>query len=1110
MKEISSSKRLANLLREFFFHMTFVVASGDSWSALCFLAGKLQSLSQPLMLILYATSATRWSDIVSYFEIMTYFRTDRGFYAFVYVLFALVQLFVGLTAFQMLYPHSLLSAEQGLLLSRALYGIFVASARVLPQVCVSALAYTVAKVVSPDTSYSAYKHLMDPAGSPVTVQYYISLALLLITTAEVLIAGITFLGLCQDRSIRNRSFWSANTWAHSAAELCFSVLIQVEFFFDLSVQVSYVLRFIARVLCILVFCFYTKYAHYWVDIAEFLFSTFETAIAGMVLIFTLLDWGFESYVTYPVLLLSLSLLICLIRVRVVWSLLQLHSPKSAVEAIRGLITLATDRQHKSVCTLVGLLAIHEQACQRATCDCRRLIASLAGSERGNEALQVGENVYLQYEELPPAVRDSAIAKATRLLIDELVTHTSKEEELAITMAETDFYVFGNFYTSLQQISQIEVGKPRFMMRQRTYNLRRVISMGMQHSEASKEDPERTLASLKYLKYYHQFMDEVEDATESTIKFWSIVSEEAPSSNILNSLGKALFKCKYDATNTVEKISSIATNQIEFLVRYGLFMRFVMHDLISSEQTFQKIQSLNANVDMSFSSRLGSATNFSIFRFDTTTVMLLVAQMEQTGTGTITEINTAIEQVLGYSRQDIIGSSIVNIMPQTVASVHNEFVQRFFHTMKAYSLNLPRARYVKAKDGFYVLCRCLVKIVPELRGTLQAALFMVEDRKSLCYSSFRRDPTEKKVGAILCVPTVYTVLGFTRAALGILRIPEDRVKEFAGNANIFEIFPWMANRELMDKVFAKEGKIVQSAQIMGANNESENGEGENLSRGHKQQQDSLLWIRFIVEKSESQTLLISLVMSEIARESQDRYKLEPGSDVFYHDPNLKVHYEDSVFAKRAFDQAKAEVDEQRKRAKEAELNISDVASVASMASIATNSQSGTHKSDGAGFYEATRELQIASVTKQTPTAIKGLAIGMATMLAVVGVLMFVGAYMMLKELSQLETRFELIKTYHLRYKAVMMLTDASRSYQWYIYFGSINMVNRVVAVRDQALTDYNVATRKLLFSQGLDYDGETVTLTDMSNTVLQCTFSYALILVCCDRFIYRNVVRQRQS
>ncbi len=1106
MKQISSSRRLPNPLREFFFHLTFSAASTDSWAILCFLAGKLQSLSQPLMLIFCATSASRWSDIVSYLEVMTYFRSECSFNIFAFVLFCLVQLFVGLAAFQLLYLRFLLrkgkSAELSLVLGRVLHGLFVASAKVLPQICVSALAYSLARVVAADTAYPVYKHLMGPSVSGSNAQSYVSLTLLFIAAAEVLTLGVAFLGLCQDRSIRNHSFWSANTWTHSVTELCFSVFVQIEFFCDLPVRVSYILRLIARLICVLIFALYTKYVHYWVDLAEFLFATLETAITAFVLVFDLLDWDFEPYVTYPLLLLVLCLLMCLVRARIVWSRFHLRQSRSAVNSIRGLIALATDREHKTLSTLVGLLAIHAQECQAVNCDCRKLIASLAASGGGeNPVMQLEETVHLRYEELPPEVRASAIAKAMRLLIDEVATRNSKgganDEELAITMAEASFYIFGNFYSALQQISQIEADKPRLMTRQRTYNLRRVISLGMQRSETDKEDPERTLSSLKYLKYYHKFLDQVEDATESTIKFWSIVGEEAPSSNRLNSLGKALFECKYHASNTVEKISRIATNHVDFLVRYGLFMRFVMHDLISSEQTFQKIQSLNANADLCFSSRIsGAAANFSIFRFDATPVMLMVAQMERTGMGTIAETNTAVEQVLGYSRRDAIGSSIANIMPQTVSSVHDALVQRFFQTMKSYNIDVPRARYVKAKDGFYVLCRCLIKIVPELRGrSLQVALFMVEDKKSLCYSSFRRDPTEKKVGSILCVPNIYTVIGFTRAALGILKIPEDRVKEFAGNVTIFDIFPWMAKRELMDEAFAKEGKIVafQSAEMMGANSGSDSEDSQEVT---------LLWIRFVVEKSESQTLLISLVVSEIVRDKQERYALEPGSSVFYRDPDLKVHYEDSIFAKQALDQAKTAVDEQRKHAQEAEFNISDVASVASMASVGTSTRSGTNKSDSAGFYEVTRELQIASITKQTPTAIIGLTIGMAAMLVVVGVLMFVGAYMSLKEVTHLETRFELIKTYHLRYKAVMMLTDTSQAYKSYIYYANIDMVNGVVAVRDQALTNYNVATRKLLFSQGLDYDGEMVTVTDLSKRKMQCTFSYALILVCGARFTTR--------
>ncbi|MDR3548364.1 MAG: PAS domain-containing protein [Candidatus Pacebacteria bacterium] len=1082
--------------------MTFVSPSPVSWAAVAFMFSKLLTFSHPLMLIFYGTTHSYWSNLAAYLAPMTYFDSDTSFYTFAYVFFVLLQLPVALLGFKLYALWGQLRknacpAEYSPT-CQALHVFFLLSAKVLIHVSLSALFYSAANLLGSGT-FDDYKHLS--VWPNVDAQTYAVFALMFVASLETIVAGVSFLVFCQDRSVRKASFWSAPTWYHATAEIGFAVVVEAEFFFGSSAELGYIIRCLARAATLLLLSLYTKYAHYWVDVAEFFFATLETELNAFVLILLAMNWSFDQYSSYTVILIPFSLLLCVVRAHVTWQS-RLEPPRNeetAMDSVCRLLELASNKSQKSFSTLTGLLVMHSNTCQTEGCQCRALILQLItpGAAEGGQQSLAGDAamtestaVYLSESSLPSGINKGPVKEVLTILVGDVATHIQKGEELDTQMAELDFYYLRNHYMALKRIAQVEAGKPRLTVRQRVYNLGRSIAMGFERW-TEEDDPEKTLLALDYLKHYHKFLDQIEDSIDSTVKFWSIVLEEAPSSEKLSELGKVLFDCKYKTTKTVEKLTHLASNNIEFLVRYGLFMRLVMHDLITSEQVFQKIISLNAALESSLVSKFAESA-FSIFRFDAS-VMLIAARMEHTGAGIITEMNTSVEEALGYTRKDLIGCSVLNIMPPAIAQRHEEYVSKFFHTMKSHNLNVGRMRYVKTKEGLYLLCRCLMKLVPRLDEGLQVSLFLISDRRCLCYTTFKRDFTERKAGAVLCMPGTYSLVGFTREALGILRVSEERVRELMGTISLFDLFPWMERRELMERLFANEGKIVEyhSSHVLSLNKDT----GRSMDESVPQEGDrTLLWARFVVEKAEASDVLISLVVSEVPKEQQKNYIPEEDTPIFYTDKRLKGSAFQALAELRRQVQShlpekSADKGNGRTPRAEHEYNISDVASVCSMGTSTTSS---LRKSDGG--LEITRELQIASISRQTPTTIKWLGFGMFGMLVVVAVLIFVNAYVSLTELVGLENRFTLIKEYHYRYKTTMLVTDMARLSCSYLITGSLTKIGQYADIRNTALNDANVVTRRLLFNERLTYDDELLTTVDDNYKPMTVSFSHAILIL----------------
>jgi hypothetical protein len=182
-------------------------------------------------------------------------------------------------------------------------------------------------------------------------------------------------------------------------------------------------------------------------------------------------------------------------------------------------------------------------------------------------------------------------------------------------------------------------------------------------------------------------------------------------------------------------------------------------------------------------------------------------------------------------------------------------------------------------------------------------------------------------------------------------------------------------------------------------------------------------------------------------------------------------------------------------------FSPAPSVASMASVSIS----TDKSQR-DFQDLARDIQVQSVFKQTPQSIKRLMVGLIVMLIGISVLIGtletlwqpvgVEASVALSETQELETRFQLIKSYELRYKFSLVMATMARSYlpnlkKTKATFDSF--LKRFIS-RIDTMAGYNENARKLLFAQNLDFDLEPVTIPEIKQGTRDIIFSHAFLVV----------------
>ncbi len=387
--------------------------------------------------------------------------------------------------------------------------------------------------------------------------------------------------------------------------------------------------------------------------------------------------------------------------------------------------------------MCGLLNAHQRSCCAPNeCDCRTLLSSPRDLEsvRG-QPLKLNNRAYEYLRLVPPAILTSWKRRALRVLIGEVKSGFAdkKPEKLQLALAEIEFYYFGNPYQALICIEAVCSAGHSVVSAQYAANLRSAIHLGIWNN---KDESKVIISILTYQEKYTQFLQLIDESCECTVKFWSTLLEQSPEVKLLIRFGKELCEKRYHLLQIANDLVQISSNRTEFLVKYGLYMRLILHDKESASAIFKKLLWSAENS--------GNGRSQPLFRGDRTGTMLVVVSLEKANFFAVVESNNEVEYQLGYKRSELVSFSANKLMPAMVARQHRELVQRFFRTMEAATIDEERFIFVMHQDGYAVPCKATNKIVPTLAHGLQCMMLFYEDFSFSSYTSQKPDKTRYKV------------------------------------------------------------------------------------------------------------------------------------------------------------------------------------------------------------------------------------------------------------------------------------------------------------------------------------------------------------------------------
>jgi len=505
--------------------------------------------------------------------------------------------------------------------------------------------------------------------------------------------------------------------------------------------------------------------------------------------------------------------------------------------------------------LNNFLSPHIEKCTKKQCECSNIGKHIF--ENTPIQLILNNAVYLDSKKCPAVYKEGICQKVLKILLTDFETSHGRNDEFSILLAEAHFYYLANFYYACQELSAILLRKPSFFIKQRIYNLYRVIDMEMGDPQ---KDPDRILSAIDYVEHYNSFLEQLEDSAELTAKFWNILLSEMPSSQELNELGRRLFSAKTNLMKTVDHISGLTSNQLEFLIRYGLFLKYVMQDAINSDHIFKRICNITETIESNFV----IDNKFSMFR-PGVSVMLIIASIDSLGITTITEMNSNVEKILGYTQQDLIGFSASRLMSSTISQIHEKSVQDFFQTMIPKCMGMHTFQLVRRNDGLFAPCEIKHKIVPRLSDGIQVSLLLVQDRTISFYTECKPGNARRKTGAILC-DHENKIIGISKEFAELMQLSDQDIKGLTRGISLFEVFPQFKSFELYAILSEKEGGVItiNITHLQATMGEVDDfiSDGTTHGRTSSISLNGLYWIRILTENYVDDKKSVMVLVSEI--------------------------------------------------------------------------------------------------------------------------------------------------------------------------------------------------------------------------------------------------------
>eukprot|EP00347_Sterkiella_histriomuscorum_P015498 403356802 len=332
-------------------------------------------------------------------------------------------------------------------------------------------------------------------------------------------------------------------------------------------------------------------------------------------------------------------------------------------------------------------------------------------------------------------------------IRDIIKNMKPTIESHYTLSGFYYLKMHNEFQSLFELIQAQEQKPdlhqKFLIYKHKKRIEKVIYS--KHEKSSQLSRKINILSVfQYEKNFSNFQKLITKNASNCIKFWGELLEKDINVVRMHELGIQISKNHQTITNLANKLLKIYPNQLVMLINYSKYLNDVVNNEFNAFDYFNMALQQRINLKQKLKV-LNNNDNEDLLFGENSFCSIFVLNTEGKKLGVIEYVNEEVQNLLGYSPQELTGKDINTIIPRMIARVHQNLLIKFFDKAESSVLNKVRELFAKDKEGYLIPIYLFSKVLPSLSsglkliGVIKRIQFLTFEPE--CPSDFNKIPQE---------------------------------------------------------------------------------------------------------------------------------------------------------------------------------------------------------------------------------------------------------------------------------------------------------------------------------------------------------------------------------
>ncbi len=280
----------------------------------------------------------------------------------------------------------------------------------------------------------------------------------------------------------------------------------------------------------------------------------------------------------------------------------------------------------------------------------------------------------------------------------------------------------NKYMALLQLISAQKCKPSTEEQFTIYHCKKIIEQDMVDLDNLNNE---TKVDVNVIVEFQSRLIKFETALEESVdlyqEFWSEVSEISPEIHKLNSLGSKITSSVKIVALQYKKLEELNANQVKLLTMYGFYLKDIVNDDLQGDKILEKSLQVakNNKVEEQF------LTKEQVKYGENSDTCLITVSGNPKTMGKMIRINNEITRLLKFSKQELTGRNVSQILPRGLAEIHDKFMNNYLQTSEEKTINKEMLTFPVNKAGYIVPCSLMVKVLPNLNAGIRFIGFLRE-------------------------------------------------------------------------------------------------------------------------------------------------------------------------------------------------------------------------------------------------------------------------------------------------------------------------------------------------------------------------------------------------